>query len=119
MKLTSLSLPILTFLLATPTLACLEIYGVLDLTDAGSEFAFALTVDNGSETCGERYGAVRIDQDGHWSLACAEGYVYAFTLDGTTAWYSNGINSWSFSQSVVNLDGGDGSYAWWDGTWFC
>lgn len=86
--------------LTTPTLACLHVYGNI----AGDPFLgpsvwSVFAVDNGLTVCSSDMGA-RIDQDGHFSMGCLSGYVYAFTKDGRTAWYgNNGGGSFSFLQS--------------------
>jgi len=88
---------VLHSLIIAPALSCLFTYGVTDDSNDPDGFVYALTVDNGAVTCSSEYGS-RVDQDGHLSMGCLPGYVYAFSLDGLTAWYSNGINSWELAQ---------------------
>jgi hypothetical protein len=102
MKLTTV---LSTFLAVSPALGCLETFGLITPADT---FAFALSIDNDVVTCNSNWGW-RIDQDGHFSLSCVDGYVYAFTLDGGLAWYSNGVESWQIQQPIQAT----GTGAWW------
>jgi len=83
-----------------PTLACLQTAGVVGQyrSDGSWHMDYAYTIDNGLTTCDTQWG-YRIDQDGHFSLSCLPGYVYAFTLDGSFAWYANPVNAFSFTQT--------------------
>jgi hypothetical protein len=81
-----------------PTLTCLHVYGHI----AGDPFLGAsvwsvFAVDNGQIVCSSDMGA-RIDQDGHFSMGCLPGYIYAFTKDGKTAWFANPSQAWSWIQ---------------------
>jgi len=63
-------------------------------------------------SCDVEFGPTRIDQDGHFSIACNGGRVYAFTVDGTTAWYNNGINAFRFTQDPIPVPGNGARYEW-------
>jgi len=107
MKLSTALSTTLQFLVISPALAGLEAFGVI--TPQGT-LGYAITVDNNETTCNSNWGW-RIDQDDHYSLECLPGYVYAFTLNGATSWYSNGVLSWELQQATQT----DGSGAdWWD-----
>jgi hypothetical protein len=80
----------------SPALSCLQTFGVIAPPNT---LAFALSVDNGEVTCNSDWGHY-IDQDGHFSLSCLDGYVYAFTMNGEIAWYSNGVDSFQLQQPV-------------------
>jgi hypothetical protein len=103
MKLTTLLSTTLQLLTITPALAYLEVTGAISIY---GNLDLALSIDNGLTTCSSRWGS-RIDQDGHFSLTCLSGYVYAFTQDGTMAWYANPVEAFSFTQQV------DGELAEW------
>jgi hypothetical protein len=45
-----------------------------------------------------------IDQDGHFSIRCTDDRIYAFTQDGTTAWYGYPGFSGSFQQNPWVVD---------------
>jgi len=93
MQFTSI-LPIATLLLAIPaTRACLWVNGEV----SGGNLGYASSTDNGEVTCNSAWGW-RIDQDDHFSLTCVSGFIYAFTRDGTQAWYRNGPNAYAFTQ---------------------
>ncbi|OBT40068.1 hypothetical protein VE00_09373 [Pseudogymnoascus sp. WSF 3629] len=81
---------------AAPALACLETNGSIDL--AGNVERIT-AIDNGTLVCDSAWGH-RIDQDGHISLTCKPGYVYAVTKDGSMGWYRNPTNAFSFKQVV-------------------
>jgi hypothetical protein len=86
-------------LAAAPALGCLETAGIINPV-SGTQLQFAIAIDNGAVVCDSNLGW-RIDQDNNFSVHCNPGYVYAFTPSGQQAWYSNGINSWSFTQQVT------------------
>lgn len=90
MKLSNL-LPTTLGLIA-PTLGCLHTEGYT-LPGTG-DLVYAFSNDNGKTTCTNDWG-YRQGQDGHWSLTCLPGYVYAFDKDGHQHWYSNGVNSFT------------------------
>ncbi len=102
---------ILPLLVAAPSLACLEAMGWV--TSSG-DLDFAQTIDNGQITCDSTRGS-RIDQDGHISLTCNAGYVYAFTKDGKTAWYANPSQSFTLDLSPDT----ESAYVFWDKNFFC
>lgn len=81
---------------AAPALACLETTGAIDL--AGNVQRIT-AIDNGVLVCDSDWGH-RIDKDGHISLTCKAGYVYAVTKDGSMGWYKNPTNAFSFKQVV-------------------
>ncbi|OBT68030.1 hypothetical protein VE03_01453 [Pseudogymnoascus sp. 23342-1-I1] len=81
---------------AAPALACLETSGSIDL--AGNVQRI-IAVDNGVTVCDSDRGH-RIDQDGHISVTCNPGFVYAVTKDGSMGWYRNPKNAFSFKQVV-------------------
>ncbi|KAF8859352.1 hypothetical protein BDZ45DRAFT_742389 [Acephala macrosclerotiorum] len=84
-----------------PHLACLQVVGVVTKGTSGGWFLqYAYTIDNWLTTCESAWGT-RIDQDGHFSLTCLPGYVYAFAFDATFAWYANPVNAFPFSQTPV------------------
>lgn len=97
----------------SPSFACLHTYGEVhsDTEERHWTVVWAGATDNGLDVCDTAWGNARIDQDGHFSIPCLPGYVYAFTEDGLTAWYSNGINAFRFAQSPSSPEGG---YDW---TW--
>jgi hypothetical protein len=117
MKLTILSSIALQFLAITPALSCLRTYGVITNSGGSDAFVFALAIDNGAVVCSSSWGNVNIDQDGHFSLPCWSGYVYAMTFDGYTAWYSNGVQSWQLAQGIIP-DINPGVWEWWEDNWF-
>ncbi|KAK6070016.1 hypothetical protein SCUP515_08694 [Seiridium cupressi] len=85
------------FLPITTVLGCLH---TESFTESGTgNLVYAFSNDNGATTCTNDWG-YREDQDGHWSLTCLPGYVYAFTKDGSRHWYSNGIYSFSWTSAV-------------------
>ncbi|OBT87531.1 hypothetical protein VE02_03764 [Pseudogymnoascus sp. 03VT05] len=92
-------------LAAAPALACLETSGSIDL--AGNVGRIT-AVDNGVLVCDSDKGH-RIGQDGHISVTCKAGYVYAVTKDGSMRWYKNPTNAFSFKQVV------GGSHQTWTG----
>lgn len=81
---------------AAPALACLETIGSIDL--AGNVQRIT-AVDNGVTVCDSDRGH-RIDQDGHISVTCNAGFVYAVTKDGSMGWYKNPKSEFSFRQVV-------------------
>ncbi|KAH7351333.1 hypothetical protein BKA65DRAFT_500203 [Rhexocercosporidium sp. MPI-PUGE-AT-0058] len=85
-----------------PTLACLQTAGVVGQHryDGTWAMVYAYSIDNGLTTCNTQWG-YRIDQDGHFSLSCLPGYVYAFTQNGAVAWYANPVNAFSFTQNPL------------------
>lgn len=100
MKLLTLLSGFLTFI--APTLGCLHVYGnIAGDPVLGPTVWGVFAVDNGAIVCSSDMGA-RFDQDGHFSMGCLNGYVYAFTKDGRTAWYKNPTiapgNEWSWLQ---------------------
>jgi len=102
MKISNILSPSLSLLAISPSFACLHTYGELYL-DNNLEYhlSWAGATDNGLDVCDTAWGDARIDQDGHFSLVCLPGYIYAFEPDGAQAWYSNGINAYSFKQGVA------------------
>ena len=98
----------LSFFAVSPSLACLQTYGSVP----GSVFPrveyslnWAGVTDNGKDVCDTAWGAARLDHDGHFSVPCLAGYVYAFKTDASTAWYSNGVSSYSVAQSPQGVGG--------------
>jgi hypothetical protein len=85
----------LQLLAVTPTLGCLHTSGVIGVPGG---LGYAFSNDNGETTCTNDWG-VRIDQDGHYSLTCLPGYVYAFSQDGSQAWYANPVQAFSWYQA--------------------
>ena len=102
-------------LVATPVavLCCLHTEG--ETTSGTGNLVYAFSNDNGQTTCTNDWGS-RIDQDGHWSLTCLPGYVYAFTKDGSKHWYSNGINAYSWTVSATT---GGHAISWVDWRFGC
>ena len=86
----------LQLLAITPALACLHTSGEIDVPGG---LSYAYSNDNGETTCTNDWGW-RIDQDGHYSLTCLPGYVYAFSQDGYQAWYANPSESFSWIQDA-------------------
>ncbi|KAK9776933.1 hypothetical protein SCAR479_06334 [Seiridium cardinale] len=81
----------------TTVLGCLHTEGY---TEPGTgNLVYAFSNDNGATTCTDDWG-YREDQDGHWSLTCLPGYACNFAKDGSRHWYSNGINSFSWTSTV-------------------
>jgi len=80
-------------------LACLQVSGQIRTTAGPPSVDSSKVMDNGAEVCNAG-GGVQIDQDGHFTLKCLPGYIYAFTTDGKQAWYRNPVNAFSFVQSV-------------------
>jgi hypothetical protein len=89
--------PVTLGLFSVPSLGCLHTEGYTLPGDGALVYAFSN--DNGRTTCTNDWGS-REDQDGHWSLTCLPGYVYAFTKDGSQHWYSNGVNAYSWWTTV-------------------
>ncbi|KAH6674812.1 hypothetical protein B0J14DRAFT_588194 [Halenospora varia] len=91
------SLPILLsfFLAATPALSCVLSSGSISADPLpGLSGIDAVLIDNGAKVCD---GPAHIDQDGHFSLTCLPGYVFALSKRGTHTWYRNkdgGVYSW-------------------------
>ncbi len=85
----------LQLLAVTPTLGCLHTSGLIGVPGG---LAYAFSNDNGETTCTNDWG-VRIDQDGHYSVTCRAGYVYAFSQDGSQAWYANPKQSFTWFQN--------------------
>jgi hypothetical protein len=57
--------------------------------------------------CSIQYLVLYIDQDDHFSINYIPGYIYAFTQDGTFAWYgysANGKHSFSCGQQTQVQD---------------
>jgi hypothetical protein len=87
----------LTLMSLTPALACLHSTGSIVHDPLGINSGISATVtDNGGVVCTDANS--RIDQDGHYSLGCIPGYVYAVTKDARTAWYGYGSVSFQFLQ---------------------
>lgn len=86
---------------APTALACLRVHGYIvhDPLVGTTMDADAEAIDNGVVVCSARMG-LRTDQDGHFSLGCLPGYVYAVTKDGKHAWFHNPQNRFEFDQSV-------------------
>ena len=114
MKISNILSASLTLLAISPSLGCLHTYGQIDVADVDYItdifVQWASTTDNGLDVSDTAWGNARIDQDGPFSIPYLAGYVYAFTQDGTTAWYSNGVNVFSFSQAI---DGSELPQATW------
>ena len=106
----------MAFFAITPSLACLHTYGQVHyVKDICWEVVWAGATDNGLDVCDTAWGPARIDQDGHYSLQCIGNYVYAFNREGDagdTAWYSNGINAYSFTRDPVYVRGTIFDYCW-------
>ncbi|KFX96879.1 hypothetical protein O988_05131 [Pseudogymnoascus sp. VKM F-3808] len=83
-------------IVAAPAFACLETVGSIDLAGHVQRIT---AVDNGVTVCDSDWGH-RIDQDGHISMSCKPGFVYAVTKDGSMGWYKNPKNAYSFKQVV-------------------
>ena len=83
-------LPLL-MLAASPALACLQLKGYIvnDPILGGPTTDSSIAIDNGQVVCDINWDGFRTDQDGHWSLGCLPGYVYAYSKDGTKAWFKN------------------------------
>ncbi|KFY39990.1 hypothetical protein V494_03721 [Pseudogymnoascus sp. VKM F-4513 (FW-928)] len=81
---------------AAPALACLETIGSIDLR---GNVQSIVAIDNGVTVCDSARGH-RIDQDGHISVTCNPGFVYAVTKDASMGWYKNPKNAFSFKQNV-------------------
>ncbi|KAH8794983.1 hypothetical protein F5882DRAFT_397310 [Hyaloscypha sp. PMI_1271] len=121
-----------TLVFTLPTLACLRVHGGIthDPLPGLSGIYGVEAIDNGLVVCSVGMGS-RIDQDGHYSLGCLPGYVYAFKKDGSFAWYANPVNAFSFTQNAQSntycchgacLDKGakiDCTDYNWDETHFC
>lgn len=110
MKLTTFLSVTLQAITITSTFACLETTGTISNTGVPGGIE---TIDNGLTTCSSDWGW-RIDQDGHISLNCLSGYIYAVTLDASMAWYRNPVEAFSFTQAAST--GGD--IIWWDDFYF-
>ena len=83
----------------TSTLACLHTWGDThaDALPGLSGIGSCGAIDNGLTVCHSDWGS-RIDQDGHYSITCLPGYVYAFTKNGAKTWYANPINAFSWTN---------------------
>ncbi|KAH8721498.1 hypothetical protein GQ44DRAFT_761877 [Phaeosphaeriaceae sp. PMI808] len=87
-----------------PTLACLRIKGGIthDPLPGLSGIWNVEAIDNGVTVCGGKIPGSWIDQDGHYSMGCLPGYVYAFEKNGNKAWFKNPSKKpgeeWSFLQ---------------------
>jgi hypothetical protein len=106
----------LGLLVSTPTLACLQNQGDVDLNwRTGDVYPVITVVDNGLLVCGAiNAGEFRIDQDDHISLNCLPGYIYAVTKDGSMSWYRNkdgGTFSWKNDNHPLLQ--GDHFYSQW------
>ena len=101
--------------LATPTLGCLHTWGYLNwFSNSGYTFVDVHVDDNGSRVCDSDWGW-RIDNDGHPSLTCLDGYIYA--TNGETSWYANNGGG---SFTIDNVSWVFEGYSWhWDQTLFC
>ncbi|KFY88751.1 hypothetical protein V500_06148 [Pseudogymnoascus sp. VKM F-4518 (FW-2643)] len=83
-------------ILLRPTVACLHAWGTITHSLwPGLSGITAQVDDNGGRVCS---GGSHFDQDGHYSLTCVPGYVYAVTQDGGFAWYRAGSNAYSWIQ---------------------
>ncbi|PMD37805.1 hypothetical protein L207DRAFT_586135 [Hyaloscypha variabilis F] len=65
---------------------------------------YAFLEDNGTRFCDSQVHGWYIDQDGHFSIRCTDDRIYAFTQDGTTAWYGYPGFSGSFQQNPWVVD---------------
>ena len=103
----------LSLVAISPSLACLHTYGqvLTDIKRSYYKLLWAGATDNGLDVCDIEWGW-RIDQDGHFSITCLAAYVYAFTKDGETAWYSNGVNGYRFVQVPNYVLNTDRQYEW-------
>ncbi|KAH6716320.1 hypothetical protein BKA61DRAFT_602933 [Leptodontidium sp. MPI-SDFR-AT-0119] len=81
-------------------LACVEAFGYIDDCpfDVGDCGKYAQLTDNGGIVCGGPIGA--IDQDGHYTIHCNPGYVWAFTQDLAHSWYGYGSAAFQWDQHV-------------------
>lgn len=101
---------VLTFgslLLATsmnPVMGCLLVAG--EINDRSSTLVWAFAIDNGDTVCnfGKSSYSYHIDQDGHYSLGCKPGYVYAVDRYGLQGWFQNPAgNTGYFANQEVNI----------------
>lgn len=96
---------LLVFILAvSPVMACLRHHGYIvhDPIVGTTMDGDAEAIDNGVVVCSARMG-LRTDQDGHFSLGCLPGYVYAISKNGKDIWFRNPQNAFSWSQNP-NVD---------------
>ncbi|PVH72771.1 hypothetical protein DL98DRAFT_595714 [Cadophora sp. DSE1049] len=121
----------LAFVLLGQSFACVRFEG--QITNAGALSGLngisATVTDNGLRVCD---GGSRIDQDGHYSLSCLPGYMFAVTKNAATSWYNNnGGGAWQIDlhrSSSTDCCGGEGknggcafscTYYHWDTSYFC
>ncbi|KAF2488781.1 hypothetical protein BU16DRAFT_544941 [Lophium mytilinum] len=81
-------------------LACVHAYGYIDdcPIDVGDCGRYATLTDNGGVVCQGDIGT--IDQDGHYTIHCNPGYVWAFTQNLAHSWYGYGSASFQWDQHV-------------------